>query len=193
MNESTVYTKGNIFYFYSFSPAEIIFKVIIKWDWFLFCLVSSENCIIPYSKVSNNSYLLKPPPNPITTSAAKNSTPLLHSLFSILWTHSLFHTSISAWTNLIVTPKSCFLITPILNFRPLINFPNHAPLVGYAISVNLLPYLAYIVSPMTIIPAQYIFYHAISTFLMEPHWTYYACINFINNILNFVQAIPILN
>ena len=114
-----MYTKGSICHFLPVFPLETPFKVTIMFDWFLICLVSSQNFNTPSSKYKKNSSTINHTPNPITTATARQDTYLQRSLFFFNPFHSYSHLSIKAFTILQVIPKSFFFITPILSFETL--------------------------------------------------------------------------
>ena len=98
---------------------------------YLYLTVSTSWC--PRKKSSPRNPLQKP----ITTAAAKNDISLFRIFTSIF--HSMSYPTNIAFTISLGTPKSCFLVNIICSLYHLMEFTNHGPWVGHAVSVKILP------------------------------------------------------
>ena len=122
---------------------------------------------IYFMSVRETSSPRNPPHKTINTAAARHDI----SLFRIFTCpfHSTSHTTNRAFAISLVTPKSCFLINRIRILYNHIYFSNHGPRLGHAVSVNFLPPLAKMVSPIYNTPDQYILAHAVWAFVILSH------------------------
>ena len=111
------------------SPFYFPFKLAIKCDCFLLFLVSSQKFNITSSDSSKTSSTLYPPQKSITTASSRQATSLQSSKLPLLTLHYFSHPSNKYKSTLLVIHKSCFFITPILIFDPLVIFPNKCHLV----------------------------------------------------------------
>ena len=154
-------------FIHSFS-LKLPFKVTLTWDFSLFNLVSSQNVIIIFKDERKTSCTHNPPHNPITTADAKDKISSFRLITSIL--NYIYHPTNRAFTTSPVTKKSCFLITTIRKFGPLMNLPSQSPRLGHSISVKFTLSLQETAPPITNTPAPYILAHSIGSFLMIYHY-----------------------
>ena len=138
----TISTRGTMWHFYPVFPLKIPFRVTIKWYFSLLGLLSSYNFNIPSTEMIKTSSSLRPPPNPTNSTASKNNTSLLCMIFPYYLFQSAYHPTNSDFTSLLVTKNSYFFMTPICNFNPLKNWPNHGIFVWHFVFINLLLYHA---------------------------------------------------
>ena len=132
--EYFISTKSSICHLSSVSPLNRPFKVTMTWDFSFFRLVSSQKMRITLMDVSKTSSHCNPLQKPITTAAAKHDITLFRIFTSLF--HYMSHPTNRAFSLSLVNPKLCFLINLIRSLYHLMNFPNHDPGLGHAVSVN---------------------------------------------------------
>ena len=133
-------------------PLNTPFKANITCDCLLLCLVYSQTLKLPPGRKVKHPLTLTLNPNPITTAASRQSTSLQRSHFPFIPLQFSSHPPNKYFTILLGIPNSCFFITPIIIFYPLINFPSQSPLVGQAIAIKLFLIFNILFLPLPTIP-----------------------------------------
>ena len=121
-------------HFYTVSLLNRPFNATVICERYFLFIVSSHNFSIPFIDVRENYSPLKSSQKHITIAESKQYISFIFIISSLV--HSKSHPSNKSFIISLLTPKYCFLITPIRSFESFINFPNHGTLVGHAVSVN---------------------------------------------------------
>ena len=123
---------GNMCHFSPVSYLNCPFNVTMMCERCFFFHFSSQNFNIPFRDFRKTYSPYKTLQKSITTAASKKDIFLL--LINPYFLHYLSHPYNKSLITSLVTPKSYLLITPIPIFKPLINFPNHVPLMYHTVS-----------------------------------------------------------